>query len=745
MPSTTAWQEITQGSWITGPCIDWRSWIASRPLDPYLVWADATGAADLRGKEETDEWTPVLIELAPHITATLFQGVLHALVAPEDPSELCLISPIFLDTQGTWKLVGVTRFITAKVRPGFFAMLADPANAIVWSVMPRFQIGLPVRADGDAPNFSDQGIDPDLLRPLFQQPGIGRVVVGVLDDRLGFANGSVRGRMAFLWDQVRRPSSKALHKVPGFNHGREYGGLKAVGEEGERTLIEYWEARATTHQILDEGFVYPERSQMPLNLTVSHGTAVMAQVAAGFDREVLVAGVQFPLQTTRDTSTASLAPFVVDGLHYLLSRADQIRNNQRPRSATPIPLVANLSYGGIAGPHDGKSMLEAAIDDFIGACENLQPDPHPFALVIAAGNSRQARCHAEFLLDDDSDPARLSRELAWRVHPDDRTPSFMEIWFPDGCAPEHVVIHVTPPGHLRGPDLVAAHAYGWPGNRDPVCTVVFPAKPCNGVYGGAVRGMVLVALAPTAWVDGPRALAPSGVWRVRVTATRAIEGAFHAWIQRDDRSLGSAVRGRQSFFEDPHYVRIDTHGFEVEVDGASGFDGQTPGDAYVKRTQTMNSIATGAKSVVITGYRGSDQKMARYSSEGTHVLPVASGGPLAAQRSDDSDAHPGVLVSGTRSGSTVAMDGTSIAAPQVARAIIDILLTHPRAQLSQTQAVHPQQARLAGVPVVPPAATSRGAVVLEAPLPALDVRAGLGRLPAAGRSGRPYRRESDRG
>ena len=73
--------------------------------------------------------------------------------------------------------------------------------------------------------------------------------------------------------------------------------------------------------------------------------------------------------------------------------------------------------------------------------------------------------------------------------------------------------------------------------------------------------------------------------------------------------------------------------------------------------------------VVIAGYRGSDKAMANYSSSGGEIS--------AAGVSEDSVTCHGILAAGSRSGSTVAMNGTSVAAPQLTRRLAEHLAANP--------------------------------------------------------------------
>jgi hypothetical protein len=117
---------------------------------------------------------------------------------------------------------------------------------------------------------------------------------------------------------------------------------------------------------------------------------------------------------------------------------------------------------------------------------------------------------------------------------------------------------------------------------------------------------------------------------------------------------GYRRRGRQSRFVDAEYERFDHAGRPVDSDN----------DSYIKRDGTLNGIATGERTVVVGGYRGSDRSVADYSAGGDDEKTVR--GPDALAVSERSAARPGILAAGTRSGgSKFALSGTSVAAPQV--------------------------------------------------------------------------------
>jgi hypothetical protein len=185
--------------------------------------------------------------------------------------------------------------------------------------------------------------------------------------------------------------------------------------------------------------------------------------------------------------------------------------------------------------------------------------------------------------------------------------------------------------------------------------------------------MVLLAVAPTSTHRRKHegTTAPCGIWEVRVKASPAADRPLDidAWIQRDDPVLGKLPYGRQSHFEDEKYVRFDEpYGCPKETD--------FPESSYIKRTGSINGIATGENTVVVGGFRRADGSMARYAGSGPEPpgpfpdpqVPTAHRfGPDAVGVSDDSAIHRGVLAAGARSGCVVAMDGTSVAVAQIAR------------------------------------------------------------------------------
>src|SRR3546814_3731241 len=101
-----------------------------------------------------------------------------------------------------------------------------------------------------------------------------------------------------------------------------------------------------------------------------------------------------------------------------------------------LPLVINFSFGINAGPHDGTDLLDTLIAEIEDSVQR------PLRLVLPAGNSNLARCHAVLPGGD-----REVHTLPWRLLPDDRTASYPEIWLPHRGPqpPDLVAVEVRTP------------------------------------------------------------------------------------------------------------------------------------------------------------------------------------------------------------------------------------------------------------------------------------------------------------
>ena len=462
------------------------------------------------------------------------------------------------------------------------------------------------------------------------------VAVAVLDEGIAFAHERFTSpsgsRIEYLWNQNTMTELTAA-------------------------AIQAAVASHTSSGFVDEDAVYREIGGLDyqadgfkaLARRRSHGTHVMAiaaeQLAGSDPGQRPIIGVELPEASVADPVGNYLYAYIVLGVIYALSRAETLANGQ------PLPLVCNISYGPHDGPHDGTHDFEVVVDLLI---ELSRQSITPLEVVLGAGNSRQTRTHAAFNL-----APTTSRTLQWRLQPDDLLPSSLQIWVPTDAA-AGITVTVKPPDGTSWTINAGNPSTGQTGPNGDVFWMWMLA-PTNG----SQRQEILIVAQPTA-TDPPQdstlPVAPSGIWEVSITTETSAK--IEAWIRRKTNPSGRRIRGRQAYFDDPDYERFlpDTHPRD---------DDPAPNRSYVSRRSTLSGIATGQHTLVVAGFRrlpGRPDRPADYSSMG----PVSGGArtrlaPDRSATSDDSIALSGVLSAGTRSGSVVSMNGTSVAAPQVAR------------------------------------------------------------------------------
>lgn len=486
------------------------------------------------------------------------------------------------------------------------------------------------------------------------------VVVAVIDDAIPFAH-----------HRFRFPNGKtrfdAIWQQDGYGPGP---GLFNYGALLTRAALDNLFANTRTKGLGESEIYalsgvedYTIATHKPLGRRTAHGAHV-ADLACGFEpasaplAEVLV-GVQLDQAAVQTIVPARLSAHIVNALAFVIRRTQQIE----AATSTRLPIVVNLSFGWYSGPHDGSSLLELAIDSLVRFRRNVAP----MCVILPAGNSRLKRCHARSRLNAQGQGGD-SETLHWKLLPDDRTSSRLELWL--GTAADSVNITVADPGGTTlgtfapghfGPLSLNGRTIGWVDYKTLVGG--------NGKRGIRIH---LASTAPLEAMSASGSLAPAGVWTLGVTnATNAVVD-FDAWIDRDGGLPGWPIVGRQSYFDDARYERFDANGRVITVD-------PIPPRSYVLRSGTLNGAATGASATVVGGIRASDLASSKYSSLGP-VFETSRGGtrtaptPDIAARCDDSTVLHGVLAAGSRSGSVVALDGTSVAAPQITRWIANAFL-----------------------------------------------------------------------
>ncbi len=657
------WQSLPPGRF-TG--IPWSDPAAYAHSDPYLAWAETSGFAGFRsplGAPAAPEWLPLLIELKTGASVS-------DLVAHSDPAWL-QVPRVYLSWNGM-------RFCTARARRGFFDAVAS--GGALHGRVQRYELGLPVghHARALAPAaVARAGQRPS--RPA--HPVAGEVMV-IIDNGLAlghadFLDAQGQPRVAAFWrqDATEGPHGRAAatrHPVP-LDPARA-GPMPAdlgYGQEMNRARIAAATARCKPNGRLDEDGLYRWLQLWELQHGEQHGTHVASLAAgprlpvrtighedsppdwkdahdAGSRANLLVA--QLDWASVADSSGGALNVSVLDALAWALQRC-----------AADARVAINLSWGALAGAHNGSSLIESAMTQLIAASGlNAQ-------LVVPAGNAYQAQTHANARLE----PGK-SVTLHWRIQPDDHSQSFLECWLQDAAQPRRalhdVEIELTPPGQAQAlPPRTVGQTGVWPDAQAPHCALLYPPASALGSPGTCA----LIAAAPTArWFPDVVRSAP-GVWRVTVTNRGDHAVVLDAYIERDDQIVGTLTGARQSYLQDRDY---DTSG------GLCSFIDRPCNPTPVRRSGTFNDLATGTGTLSVGGVRYFEScmdPMARYSPRSPDpdaARPERAGVQKVPDRFAVSDEHAtlwGVRAAGTRSASAVRMVGTSMAAPQVARLWLD--------------------------------------------------------------------------
>ncbi len=518
-------------------------------------------------------------------------------------------------------------------------------------------------------------------------------VLAVIDDGIPFAHRNFRNadgdktRVEFCWLQsVQRKESG---NRPTVTFGREY-----LRHEIEALIDEHGD---------DEDYLYHRAGALDdqgefgsvLEQHGTHGAHVMDQ-ACGYSselgedikEEIRIIAVQLPNNLTLDTSGFGKDAYILSAFHYILNRADIL---EREYGVDKLRLVINLSFGFSAGRLDGKSDIEFAIDQLIEHRRDALEKPT--ALVMPAGNSFLSRLHSQISEADFGIANSFS--LDWNVQPNDRTSSYFEVWFPEGFNPKGYRLV------LKSPDFVSLNI--------GICQTI-EIKPSDSTASqrgrshfrsadiktpaGFVVGQVsldirkiridenkigkrwrlMAILAPTE-PEGPKLPAtPSGLWKVTLSrkATSSEIGTgelIHFRIQRDENFNVTFSGARQSYIHDENNNLFDDFGKQKEADSC---------DSHVKRFGTLNGLATGSSTLRVGGFKKSGQTdwkidkgfPSSFSSAGKPG-EIADPQVDCSALADRSNALPGTIAAGTRSGSFSQLQGTSAAAPFVACAIAE--------------------------------------------------------------------------
>jgi hypothetical protein len=643
--------------------IDWSDPADAALFDPYLQWALAIGFRGYATDKPAHQRLPMKHQRVPIAVELL----------PGDDGRRRLLALVRSGTLQvpSWYLADpCLQHCTARIRTGDFARLRGQVR--------RMELGVTaLRSPGGMPGlppalgpWADDPPPPDAA----PRPAAGRTVIGIVDDGCAFAHQQFRDaqggtRVRWLWQQDGVPDAPGrrapLWSAPaGLHYGAETTAarLSALMQPGPSGAI-------------DEAAAYRDAGMDRLALGLpAHGIGVMdfaagrsdpmhrqmgdhgpmfpaGTAAADAAGQADIVFVQMPRRAMQDASGAWLTVHVLDAVHYVLSRAG---NAER--------VVVNISLGAFAGPHDGSSLLEAALDALI---EQHAPR---LLVVVAAGNGYRHAAHAELdLAPGETLPVR------WDIPVDDRTESFVEAWAAaaqEGATPEPPVLQVQldPPRGCRDPRPVLGPGASWAwydagaASRQPACVVLNAAAGAGRA--GASR-LVLASIAPVQPMRSAAAAARSGGWTLWLTNAGPVRARVHVYVERDDPPFGGSAR-------------------QTVLVG----DGE-PDAAPVCPLGTLSSMATGRHTIVVGAHRLRDGTLAPFSASGPSREPPGPGrvGPdLTAPGAGGERSH--LLAASAHSGGAwVPCQGTSIAAPVVTRQVVNLMATEHGRQLDRAAVV----------------------------------------------------------
>lgn len=258
----------------------------------------------------------------------------------------------------------------------------------------------------------------------------------------------------------------------------------------------------------------------------THGTHVM-DIAAGNGLGSGQPGLAPQADLIFVELSAGAGAGISDSVHLL--EAVQFIFAQSFDPAGARPCVVNLSLGENAGPHDGTSLVEMALDRLVDQQANR-------CIVVAAGNSFSEGIHAAGQVAQDG-----VFDLLFTVPDDDPMDHKLEIWY---AGADRLNVEIL----ANGRTLLIVNAGETKNMTQSGATAVVAASRLNDPnnHDNQIEIFFDKELEAAAWT-------------VRMHGANVQSGQFHAWLERDDNgaqfanaqqdsshSLGSISTGRST-------------------------------------------------------------------------------------------------------------------------------------------------------------------------------------------------------
>ncbi|WBU57262.1 hypothetical protein [Paracoccus sediminicola] len=621
---------------------------------PYETWS--FGAALGRAFS-----FPALAEDAAQHYAALVEGGAEPAALKAQPPVVLRLPPLW--NPGAKSLAAIPFAMSRPDERGRYRDLREQdfdrlrlaASAAGEGAAPRYRVNYPISAQSWVTDY-----DPSRAMESWQRPATRpRVIIGVIDDGIpflhrGFVENDGRSRISHCWLQpAAAPTGPAA--VP---FGREWTNARidALRASGTDEMRLYREAGAIDARLPELGLHLRRRATHGAHIAGLCGADDPVLRAAPLGDEVQIVVVQLPNTIAWDTSGFGKEMYMLSALHYVFDRARRIAA-AFPGGPEELPLIVNFSYGWSANRHDGGATMERAMEQLISRRRAMQPLS---SLNMPMGNNFAKSMHASI---GPADMTGGEARIGWQVFPDDRTSSYLEIWFPEGQGGPGSGVRLTPP---PGTTLDSPAEISLDGEEAPEGGDVFHHMPLR--IGGKVVGMlsadlhlgerwrVTLALIPTVDSRGEGRRAPSGLWKIALRGPGlGHDERIGVWLQRDDDPEALRSFGRQSRLVNPDVSGANPGPLEPALPSGK-----------VRGYGTFNGIGSAPSVTRVSGYVMGSDAPSLYSGAAAltftdGALKVIGVRPAFAAPADRGLHRAGLQSIGVLSGSAAQLQGTSAA------------------------------------------------------------------------------------
>ncbi|HSF06644.1 MAG TPA: S8 family serine peptidase [Methylomirabilota bacterium] len=330
---------------------------------------------------------------------------------------------------------------------------------------------------------------------------VGIVDLGVLDIyHPGFRTATGATRVLYLWDQTLPAGSGPAPAVVGL--------AAPIGVEYDQATIDAelnHPAGTPAYQTVQHGGDVLSHGTFVAGIAAGNGLGEggSAFVGAAPEADIIYVRLKEPAFAEIFADSTQIA----DAFRYIFARAGA------------KPCVVNMSASDDLGPHDGTAAGEQFLDTLLNTPGR--------AITLAAGNANNQQSHASGTVAPGGVTNLVLRYSAGATKND-----AAEIWY-DG----HDRLTVTLTAPTNPATVVGPVAHGFadsqplPGGGS--VSVTSDVDPRNG--DNFIK--IIIALDPGQAV-------PTGNWTIALNGTTVINGAFHAWVDRNNRA--------QSAWQAPH-------------------------------------------------------------------------------------------------------------------------------------------------------------------------------------------------